>query len=215
MDGSKPLSLNIMLEVDQAQSMKNVKKAIDNIGKTPVEIKGLDFDLKGVAKDFNRMVNQSFKVDKNNQLTHMTSQLMNQYGQILTIQQRVFENGTTEIQQANLKADALSVQKKRYEEIRQLYEEIGNLQRKSLTANEKKKEQIKEEIKDVERVIEDLRKLISQSEDYGNGYYRLDCNSCPDEYSIITNLGGYYGIDYDDVPYSQYIDIYREEENND
>jgi len=74
---------------------------------------------------------------------------------------------------------------------------------------------IKEEIKDVERVIENLRELISQSEDYGNGYYRLDCNSCPDEYSIITNLGGYYGIDYDDVPYSQYIDIYREEENND
>jgi hypothetical protein len=74
---------------------------------------------------------------------------------------------------------------------------------------------IKEEIKDVERVIEDLKELISQSEDYGNGYYRLDCNSCPDEYSIITNLGGYYGIDYDDVPYSQYIDIYREEENND
>lgn len=162
MDGSKPLSLNIMLEVDQAQSMKNVKKAIDNIGKTPVEIKGLDFDLKGVAKDFNRMVNQSFKVDKNNQLTHMTSQLMNQYGQILTIQQRVFENGTTEIQQANLKADALSVQKKRYEEIRQLYEEIGKLQRKSLTANEEKKEQIKEEIKDTRANIREKEKALKK-----------------------------------------------------
>ena len=151
-----------MLEVDQAQSMKNVKKAIDNIGKTPVEIKGLDFDLKGVAKDFNRMVNQSFKVDKNNQLTHMTSQLMNQYGQILTIQQRVFENGTTEIQQANLKADALNVQKKRYEEIRQLYEEIGKLQRKSLTANEKKKEQIKEEIKDTRANIKEKEKALKK-----------------------------------------------------
>ena len=162
MDGSKPLSLNIMLEVDQAQSMKNVKKAIDNIGKTPVEIKGLDFDLKGVAKDFNRMVNQSFKVDKNNQLTHMTSQLMNQYGQILTIQQRVFENGTTEIQQANLKADALSVQKKRYEEIRKLYEEIGKLEAKGIVATEKRKEKVAQEIAKTKESIKEKEKALKK-----------------------------------------------------
>lgn len=151
-----------MLEVDQAQSMKNVKKAIDNIGKTPVEIKGLDFDLKGVAKDFNRMVNQSFKVDKNNQLTHMTSQLMNQYGQILTIQQRVFENGTTEIQQANLKADALSVQKKRYEEIRKLYEEIGKLEAKGIVATEKRKEKVAQEIAKTKESIKEKEKALKK-----------------------------------------------------
>lgn len=151
-----------MLEVDQAQSMKNVKKAIDNIGKTPVEIKGLDFDLKGVAKDFNRMVNQSFKVDKNNQLTHITSQLMNQYGQILTVQQRVFENGTTEIQQANLKADALSVQKKRYEEIRKLYEEIGKLEAKGIVATEKRKEKVAQEIAKTKESIKEKEKALKK-----------------------------------------------------
>ena len=74
---------------------------------------------------------------------------------------------------------------------------------------------IKEEIKDVERVIANLKELISQSEDYDDGYYRLDCLSYPVEYSIISNLGEYYGLDYEDIPYSQYIDVYRKDENND
>ncbi len=96
MDGNKPLSVNMTLEVDQAQSIKNVQKAVDDIGKkTTMEVGGLKFNFDDMAKEFNKFVNQSFKMGKNNELTSMTTQLMNQYGQIMTVQHKVLEDGTT------------------------------------------------------------------------------------------------------------------------
>ena len=161
MDGSKPLSLGVKLEVDQAQSVKNIQKAVNDIGKqTTMKVDGLKIDFSSFAKDFNKFISQSFKVGKDNNLTGMTTQLMNQYGEILTIQHKVLENGTTEIQQANIKADALKVQKQRYEEIRQLYEKVGKLQAGSVTASQKKKESIKEEVKETQKLIKQKEKAL-------------------------------------------------------
>ena len=161
MDGSKPLNLSISLEVDQAQSVKNVQKAIDNIGKgTTVKVQGLDFDLKSVAKDFNKIISQTLQVDSSKNLTHITSQLMNQYGQVLTVQQQVLENGQAEITNASIKSEALKVQKQRYEEIRKLYEQIGELQASSVTASKSKKESIKEEVKETQKLIRQKEKAL-------------------------------------------------------
>ena len=161
MDGNRPLSINMTLEVDQAQSIKNVQKAVDDIGKkTTMEVGGLKFDFNSVAKDFNKFVNQSFKMGKDNTLTGMTTQLMNQYGQIMSVQHKVLEDGTTQIEQTKIVTDALKVQKQRYEEIRQLYEKVGKLQAESVSASKKKQDSIAEEVKETQKLIRAKEKTL-------------------------------------------------------
>lgn len=161
MDGNKPLSVNMTLEVDQAQSIRNVQKAVDNIGKkTTMEVGGLKFNFDDMAKEFNKFVNQSFKVGKNNELTSMTTQLMNQYGQVMTVQHKVLEDGTIQVEQTKIVTEALKVQKERYEEIRQLYEKVGKLQAESVSVSKKKQESIASEVKETQKLIREKEKAL-------------------------------------------------------
>ena len=152
--GNEQMSLNMTIEVDQAQSIKNIQQAVDKIGKgTTIEVKGLDFDLNSVAKDFKKMVSQSFNIDQGNMLKGMTTVLKSEYGEILTIQHKVNENGTTTIENAKITSEALKVQKARYEEIRALYEKLGKLQVEQMTASKKKQDDIANEVKETQKLI--------------------------------------------------------------
>jgi predicted nucleic acid-binding Zn-ribbon protein len=161
MDGNKPLSVNMTLEVDQAQSIRNVQKAVNDIGKkTTMEVGGLKINFDDMAKEFNKFVNQSFKMGKNNELTSMTTQLMNQYGQIMTVQHKVLEDGTMQVEQTKIATEALKVQKARYEEIRQLYEKVGKLQAESVSVSKKKQESIASEVKETQKLIREKEKAL-------------------------------------------------------
>ena len=159
--GNEQMSLNMTIEVDQAQSTKNIQQAVDKIGKgTTIEVKGLDFDLNSVAKDFKKMVSQSFNIDQGNMLKGMTTVLKSEYGEILTIQHKVNENGTTTIENAKITSEALKVQKARYEEIRALYEKLGKLQVEQMTASKKKQDDIANEVKETQKLIKQKEKAL-------------------------------------------------------
>ena len=159
--GNEQMSLNMTIEVDQAQSIKNIQQAVDKIGKgTTIEVKGLDFDLNSVAKDFKKMVSQSFNIDQGNMLKGMTTVLKSEYGEILTIQHKVNENGTTTIENAKITSEALKVQKARYEEIRALYEKLGKLQVEQMTASKKKQDDIANEVKETQKLIKQKEKAL-------------------------------------------------------
>lgn len=161
MDGNSQLSFNAKIEIDQAQSIKNVQRAVDDIGKkTTMEVGGLKFNFDDMAKEFNKFVSQSFKMGKNNELTSMTTQLMNQYGQIMTVQHKVLEDGTMQVEQTKITTEALKVQKERYEEIRELYEKVGKLQAESLSVSKKKQESIANEVKETQKLIREKEKAL-------------------------------------------------------
>lgn len=162
---NEQLSFNATIEIDQAQSMKNIKKVVDDIGKsTAVEIKGFNIDPNTLSKQLQSAMKQTFNFNKDTGLNSLTSVIKGAYGEILTVQQSVDEHGKTIIENAKLTTDALKAQKARYEEIRVLYEKLGKLQLDNMTASQKNKETIASEIKETQKLIRQKEKALKADE---------------------------------------------------
>ena len=162
---NEQLSLNATIEIDQAQSVKNIKKVVDDIGKsTTIEVKGFNLDPDVFTKQLQGMMKQVYSFDKDKGLHNLTSVVKGAYGEILTVQQQINEDGTTTLTNAKLTTDALKEQKMRYEEIRALYEKLGKLQVEKMTASEKKRESIAQEVKETQKLIRQKEKALKADE---------------------------------------------------
>ena len=162
---NEQLSLNATIEIDQAQSVKNIKKVVDDIGKsTTIEVKGFNLDPDVFTKQLQGMMKQVYSFDKDKGLHNLTSVVKGAYGEILTVQQQINEDGTTTLTNAKLTTDALKEQKIRYEEIRALYEKLGKLQVEKMTASEKKRESIAQEVKETQKLIRQKEKALKADE---------------------------------------------------
>ena len=162
---NEQLSFNATIEIDQAQSMKNIKKVVDDIGKsTAIEIKGFNIDPNTLSKQLQSAMKQTFNFNKDTGLNSLTSVIKGAYGEILTVQQSVDEHGKTIIENAKLTTDALKAQKTRYEEIRALYEKLGKLQVENMTASKKKQEEIANEVKETRKLIRQKEKALKTDE---------------------------------------------------
>ena len=90
---NEQLSFNATIEIDQAQSMKNIKKVVDDIGKsTAIEIKGFNIDPNTLSKQLQSAMKQTFNFNKDTGLNSLTSVIKGAYGEILTVQQSVDEH---------------------------------------------------------------------------------------------------------------------------
>ena len=162
---NEQLSLNATIEIDQAQSVKNIKKVVDDIGKsTTIEVKGFNLDPDVFTKQLQGMMKQVYSFDKDKGLHNLTSVVKGAYGEILAVQQQINEDGTTTLTNAKLTTDALKEQKMRYEEIRALYEKLGKLQVEKMTASEKKRESIAQEVKETQKLIRQKEKALKADE---------------------------------------------------
>ena len=162
---NEQLSFNATIEIDQAQSMKNIKKVVDDIGKsTTIEVKGFNLDPDVFTKQLQGMMKQVYSFDKDKGLHNLTSVVKGAYGEILAVQQQINEDGTTTLTNAKLTTDALKEQKMRYEEIRALYEKLGKLQVEKMTASEKKRESIAQEVKETQKLIRQKEKALKADE---------------------------------------------------
>ena len=161
MDGNSPLGIYAKFEIDKMQSINNIQKAVKEVGeKTTVKVNGINFDMQKVAKDFNKVVSTAFHMSKDNILTGYTTALKNELGEILTLQSKFDENGSEYIASAKVVNKELETQKIRYEEIRKLYEKLGELQVENINASKKKKEGISEEIKETQKLIRAKEKTL-------------------------------------------------------
>ena len=168
MNENQPLVFSSTIEIDSAQSTKNVQKAIDDIGKdTKVKVNGIDFNFDEVAKQFNKMVSQSFQIS-DNKIIGVTQAFKNQFGEIITLQHRVNEENQATLTSAKTTSNILEVQKSKYEEIRRLYEELGKLQVESVYANKKRTEELANETKNLKRNIILKEKELQSDERFLN-----------------------------------------------
>lgn len=164
MDGNSPLNIYAKFEIDKMQSINNIQKAVKEVGeKTTVQVNGINFDMQKVAKDFNKVISTAFHMNKDNVLTGYTTTLKNELGEILTLQSKFDENGNEYIASAKAVNKELETQKVYYEELRKLYEKLGNLQAKSISASEKKQEAIANEVKETRSLIRAREKALKAS----------------------------------------------------
>lgn len=165
---NQPLVFSSTIEIDSAQSTKNVQKAIDDIGKdTKVKVNGIDFNFDEVSKQFNKMMSQSFQIN-DNKITGITQAFKNQFGEIITLQHKVNEENQVTLASAKTTSNILEVQKSKYEEIRRLYEELGKLQVESVYANKKRTEELANETKNLKRNITLKEKELQSDERFLN-----------------------------------------------
>lgn len=166
---NEQLSFNATIEIDQAQSMKNIKKVVDDLGKsTTIEVKGFDLDPNALSKQLQGMLKQTFSFNKDTGLHDLTSVIKGAYGEILTIQQSVDEDGKTIVENVKLTTDALKAQQARYEEIRVLYEKLGKLQVENMTASQKRQGDIANEVKETKKLIRQKEKALKADENMIN-----------------------------------------------
>ena len=163
MDGNSQLSIYAKLEIDKMQSINNIQKAVKEVGeKTTVQVNGINFDMQKVAKDFNKVLSTAFHVNKDNILTGYTTTLKNELGEILTLQSKFDESGNAYIASAKVVNKELETQKIRYEEIRKLYEKLGELEAQSVSASKKKQENLAKQVEETKKAIKTEEKALKK-----------------------------------------------------